>query len=79
MLASFACGRSTSLVLDCGMNRTTSTPVNDGYALQKCLMQVGVGGNTLTDQIIDWIEKDQGAQIRPRYSFKRKLKSGVEG
>jgi actin-related protein len=49
VLSSFACGRSTSLVLDSGMNRTTATPVNDGYALQKCLMQVGVGGDTLTD------------------------------
>jgi len=33
VLASFACGRSTSLVLDSGMDRTTATPVNDGYAL----------------------------------------------
>jgi actin-related protein len=49
VLSSFACGRSTSLVLDCGYERTTATPVNDGYALQKCLMQVNAGGKTIQD------------------------------
>jgi len=61
-------------VIDCGFNRTTATPVNDGYALQKCLMQIGVGGDKITDQLLNWVEKDQSTQIRPRYTFKRKLK-----
>lgn len=33
VLTSFACGRSTALVLDSGFKTTTATPVHDGYAL----------------------------------------------
>ena len=33
VLTSYACGRSTSLVLDSGYKTTTATPVHDGYAL----------------------------------------------
>jgi actin-related protein len=33
VLTSFACGRSTALVLDSGYKTTTATPVHDGYAL----------------------------------------------
>lgn len=33
VLTSFACGRSTALVLDSGNKYTTATPVHDGYAL----------------------------------------------
>lgn len=33
VLTSFACGRSTALVLDSGFKTSTATPVHDGYAL----------------------------------------------
>ena len=33
VLSSFACGRSTAIVLDSGADFTTATPVHDGYAL----------------------------------------------
>ena len=33
VLSSFACGRSTAIVLDSGADYTTATPVHDGYAL----------------------------------------------
>jgi actin-related protein len=33
VLTSFACGRSTALVLDSGNKFSTATPVHDGYAL----------------------------------------------
>jgi actin-related protein len=39
VLTSFACGRSTALVLDSGNKFTTATPVHDGYALQKCIVR----------------------------------------
>jgi len=39
VLSSFACGRSTALVLDSGSDHTTATPVHDGYALQKCTLR----------------------------------------
>ena len=33
VLSSFACGRSTAIVLDSGNLNTTATPIHDGYAL----------------------------------------------
>ena len=33
VFSSFACGRSTAIVLDSGADFTTATPVHDGYAL----------------------------------------------
>ncbi|TXG51495.1 hypothetical protein EZV62_024019 [Acer yangbiense] len=37
VLTSFALGRATSLVVDCGGGSTTVAPVHDGYVLQKCM------------------------------------------
>mmetsp|Transcript_41647 Transcript_41647/g.56573 ORF Transcript_41647/g.56573 Transcript_41647/m.56573 type:complete len:108 (+) Transcript_41647:294-617(+) len=33
VLSSFACGRSTALVLDSSYNQTAATPVHEGYSL----------------------------------------------
>ena len=33
VLSSFACGKSSAVVLDSGYRQTTATPVHDGYAL----------------------------------------------
>lgn len=49
VLSSFACGRSTALVLDIGATQTLATPVHEGYALQKCIINHNVGGQTITD------------------------------
>jgi actin-like protein 6A len=38
VLTSFATGRATSLVVDCGGGSTTISPVHDGYVLQKVLV-----------------------------------------
>lgn len=35
ILASFANGRSTGLILDSGATHTTAIPVHDGYVLQQ--------------------------------------------
>ena len=35
VLAAFAAGRSTALILDSGYNQTTAIPVHDGYVLQQ--------------------------------------------
>ena len=51
VLSSFACGRSTALVLDSGADYTTATPVHDGYALQKCTLRSKIGGNYITDKL----------------------------
>ncbi|XP_010539996.1 PREDICTED: actin-related protein 4 [Tarenaya hassleriana] len=71
VLTSFASGRATSLVVDCGGGSTTIAPVHDGYVLQKAVISSPIGGEFLTDCLLKSLES-KGTKIRPRYSFKRK-------
>ncbi|KAL3748743.1 hypothetical protein ACJRO7_009908 [Eucalyptus globulus] len=71
VLTSFASGRATSLVVDCGGGSTTIAPVHDGYVLQKAVGTSLIGGEFLTDCLLKSLES-KGIKIKPRYSFKRK-------
>ncbi|BBN19194.1 actin-like protein 6A [Marchantia polymorpha subsp. ruderalis] len=71
VLTSFASGRATSLVVDCGGGSTTVAAVHDGYVLQKAIVRSPIGGEFLTDCMLKALE-GRGIAIRPRYSFKRK-------
>ncbi|KAL0697881.1 hypothetical protein Bca4012_054003 [Brassica carinata] len=71
VLTSFATGRATSLVVDCGGGSTTISPVHEGYVLQKAVISNPIGGEFLTDCLLKSLEA-KGIKIRPRYSFKRK-------
>ncbi|XP_050235722.1 actin-related protein 4-like [Mercurialis annua] len=71
VLTSFASGRPTSLVVDCGGGSTTVAPVHDGYVLQKAVLSSPIGGEFLTDCLLKSLES-KGITIKPRYSFRRK-------
>ncbi|KAI4347161.1 hypothetical protein L6164_007999 [Bauhinia variegata] len=71
VLTSFASGRATSLVVDCGGGSTIIAPVHDGYVLQKAVATSRIGGEFLTDCLMKSLES-KGIMIKPRYSFKRK-------
>ncbi|KAH9722599.1 actin-related protein 4 [Citrus sinensis] len=71
VLTSFALGRATSLVVDCGGGSTTVAPVHDGYVLQKGVTTSPIGGEFLTNCLMKSLES-KGITIKPRYSFKRK-------
>ncbi|EOA35346.1 hypothetical protein CARUB_v10020534mg [Capsella rubella] len=71
ILISFASGRATSLVVDCGGGSTTISPVHEGYVLQKAVISSPIGGDFLTDCLLKSLES-KGIKIKPRYSFKRK-------
>ncbi|KAL2247325.1 actin-related protein 4 [Sesamum indicum] len=71
VLTSFASGRATSLVVDCGGGSTTVAPVHDGYVLQKAVATSPIGGEFLTDCLLRSLEH-KGLSIKPRYAFKRK-------
>ncbi|XP_062158094.1 actin-related protein 4 isoform X1 [Alnus glutinosa] len=71
VLTSFASGRATSLVVDCGGGSTTVAPVHDGYVLQKAVASSAIGGDYLSDCLMKSLES-KGITIKPRYSFKRK-------
>ena len=80
VLSSFACGRSTAIVLDSGADFTTATPVHDGYALKKCTLRNNIGGNYFTEKLNKWITEEKSTEIKPRFTFNRKFTSvdGVE-
>ncbi|KAH7288136.1 hypothetical protein KP509_31G013900 [Ceratopteris richardii] len=71
VLTSFATGRATSLVVDCGGGSTTVAAVHDGYVLQKAIITSPIGGEVLTDCLLKTLEST-GVEILPRFSFKRK-------
>lgn len=81
MLAAFSCGRSTAIIIDSGFKSTVATPVHDGFALQKCIIKHDIGGNYITQELLQMLEKEKKIQIAPRYSFKKKLinNNGNEG
>ncbi|EFJ32170.1 hypothetical protein SELMODRAFT_266988 [Selaginella moellendorffii] len=71
VLTSFASGRATSLVADCGGGSTTVAAVHDGYVLHKAVLRSPIGGEVLTDCLLKILES-KNVNIRPRYSFKKK-------
>lgn len=80
VLASFSCGRSTAIIVDSGYKTTYATPVHDGYALQKCIIKHDIGGQSITQDLINWLENEKAIEIQPRFAFKKKFMNvnGVE-
>ena len=75
VLSSFAVGRPTSLVVDCGASATVVSAVHDGYALSKALHRSPLGGAALTDLLLTSLAAG-GVDVRPRFSFKRVAREG---
>lgn len=70
VLAGFATGRATGLVVDVGHNGASVTPVHDGYALQRCALRTAMGGEALSAAILAHLES-KSVVVRPRYAFKK--------
>jgi actin-related protein len=75
VLAAFANGRSTCVVLESGANTTYATPIQDGYALQPSMIKCDVGGNYLTGVVSDTLTK-MGISVTPRYACTKKTVNG---
>lgn len=76
VLSAFSCGRSTCMVFDSGEHNTYAVPINEGYALQKCLIKSDVAGAYVTDVVINKLNSMK-IKINPFYSFKKKKKDEV--
>ncbi|EEH55496.1 actin superfamily [Micromonas pusilla CCMP1545] len=77
-LAAFATGRATALVVDCGGGGTTVSAVHDGYALTSAATRSPLGGDAITDIVLEYLEKSKKTPVRPRYEFKRAPKGDGE-
>lgn len=77
VLAAFAAGRSTALILDSGYNQTTAIPVHDGYVLQQGIVKSPLAGNFLAAQMRESLKR-QGVDIVPIYQIaaKESVKEG---
>eukprot|EP01080_Neovahlkampfia_damariscottae_P001614 gene1614-12739_t len=69
VLSTFACGKTTGIVVDSGAGTTVVTPVHDGYALISSLIKNHEAGDSITQKILELIEKK--IEIKPNWSFKK--------
>ncbi|EHY57866.1 Actin-related protein 4 [Exophiala dermatitidis] len=51
VMAAFAAGRPSALVIDFGATQVSVTPVHDGMVLKKGVMRSNIGGNYLSSQV----------------------------
>jgi actin-related protein len=70
VLSLFANGRTTGLVLESGATLTQVVPVNEGYTLGKASLTSPVGGETMTQNIINFIEEKRGKPLLPHFCYK---------
>jgi len=56
VLAAFANGRSTGLVVDSGATHTSAIPIHDGYVLQHAIVKSPLGSDYLTTQCHQFLQ-----------------------
>lgn len=71
VLAAFAAGRSTALVLDIGGATAQAVPVCEGFALHRGFKSSGYGGDGLTKELYNKLTQRQ-IEIKPLYTFEKK-------
>lgn len=67
ILSAFSSGRQTALILDTGAYSTYAVPVFDGFCLKKSIIKHNIGGEFLTEALLNHVEKEKGTEIIPRY------------
>jgi len=66
VLAAFANGRSTGIVVDSGASQTSAVPVHDGYVISQAIVKSPLGGDFVTMQCRNYLE-DKGVDLTPPY------------
>lgn len=71
VLAAFANGRATALVVDSGAKHTSVVPVHEGYVLTQAVVKSPLGGDYLSMQCRQHLEK-QGIELTMGYAISGK-------
>ncbi|XP_037825139.1 actin-like protein 6B [Lucilia sericata] len=71
VLAAFASGRATALVVDSGATHTSAVPVHEGYVLSQAVVKSPLGGDYLSMQCRQHLEK-AGIDLTPAYNIASK-------
>jgi actin-related protein len=79
VLAAFANGRSTGIVVDSGSSQTSAVPVHDGYVISQAIVKTPLGGDFVTMQCQKYFE-DKQIEITPPYQLasKESVKEGEQ-
>ena len=80
VLACYACGRTTGLVVDCGGGGTSITPVQDGWVEMKGLNRAITGGRHMDAHMLSLLQKWRPNNIpQPSYCLERQVSAGAIG
>ncbi|KRZ80767.1 Actin-like protein 6A [Trichinella papuae] len=71
VLAAFANGRQTAIVLDSGATHTTASPVYDGFCMTNAIVKTSLGGIALNNHIKKLFQ-EIGVEVIPKYMVKSK-------
>jgi actin-like protein 6A len=77
VLGAFSAGRASAIVVDMGASCTRVTPVYDGYVLTKGAHLSEVGGNMLSDALLQSLQR-QSVEIVPRYAIKKTMRADTD-
>ncbi|KAJ4461251.1 putative Actin; cytoskeletal 1A [Paratrimastix pyriformis] len=64
VLALYASGRTTGIVVDSGEEATSTVPIYEGYPLQHAILQLDVAGRTLGEFLMRELTKDGAMRLR---------------
>ena len=62
VLALFASGKTTGVVLDSGYSTTSAVPIYEGFALSHAIQKMNLAGKHLTDYLIT-LMKEEGTSF----------------
>ncbi len=79
VLAAFANGRSTGLVVDSGATHTSAVPVHDGYVLQQAIVKSPLAGDFITAQCRQFLEDEKKVPLVAPYEVASKEDPGKPG
>ncbi|CAJ0573767.1 unnamed protein product, partial [Mesorhabditis spiculigera] len=71
VLAAFANGRTSGLIVDSGATQTSAVPVFDGYAVKHAIVRCPLGGDMISEQI-EKVLTEQKIDVVPTYRIKAK-------
>ncbi|GIX95916.1 actin-like protein 6B [Caerostris darwini] len=71
VLAAFANGRSTGIVVDSGASQTSAVPVHDGYVLAQAIVKSPLAGDFISMQCKQYLEENH-IEIIPPYMIASK-------
>lgn len=69
ILSLFASGRTSGLVLESGANLTQVVPISEGYILYKSMATTHIGGDTVTQDLINYVEENRSKELLPYFYY----------